>query len=280
MENPSTDPWMPEALPNPTRRYGICRLAFRLGAIAVGLQSADILIRIGSLFVLVFGQAMAAANAHGQPAFLKQNLRLLMVLQDSRWGLFIGTPISLSAAIAAYLLIGRWRDSGWNRRVVLLALMNTFDVYLWAAQNARHLEWAIPAIHNSWVGYCVSVLQWFELMLFGSLAADVAIHLGRAEAEKKEQKSRSFAMVGLAIWSLVLLIGTRLRPGALPAFRLPVREAYFLALMSEVTLALTAFQVMILCLLASRDCSQILHELRDKEQESGLASLDQHNRLE
>lgn len=270
MENPWTDPWAGESSGVPSRRYAVCRVAFRLGAIAVGLQSADILIRISALFVQIFGMAMVAANPHAQPAFLNQNFKLLMLTHDDRWGLFIGTPISWLAAIAALLLIGRWRDAGWNRRAVLLAMMNLFDLYLWAAQNARFLGLHIPEIENSWVRYCVGVLQWFELMLFSSLAVDVSAHLGRSDSEKKMQKARSFAMVGLGLWSLLLLIGTRFRPGALPAFRLPVREAYFLALMSEITLALTAFQVMILCLVASRDCSQILQELREGEHEHAL----------
>ncbi len=189
MQSPWTDPWSSEPLDHPSRRYGICRMAFRLGAIAVGLQSADILIRIGSLFVWIFGMVLVAANPHAQPAFLNQNLKLMMMTQDDRWGLFIGTPISWSAAIAAYLLIGRWNDAGWNRRAVLLALMNTFDVYLWASQNSEALGLPVPRIESVWVGYCVGVLQWFELMLFGSLAADVAGHLGRPEVEKKSAKS-------------------------------------------------------------------------------------------
>jgi hypothetical protein len=246
-------------------------MAFRLGAIAVGLQSADILIRIGILFAQIIGMAMAAANPHAPPAFLNQNFKLWKLTHDQHWGLFIGTPISWSAAIAAYLLIARWRDGSWNRRAILLAMMNTFDLYLWAAQNAKLLGLGVPTIDNSWVAYSVSVLQWFELMIFGSLAADVAVHLGRSDAARKEQKSRSFAMVGLGFWSLVLLIGTHLRPAGLPRFHLPpIREAFFLMLMSEITLALTAFQVMVLCLLASRDCGQILQELRKDDHEHAL----------
>lgn len=247
MESPWPDPWASEPREDLARRYGITRMAFRLGALAVGLQSANILILIGAFFEL-------------------WEFKL-----DHRWGLIIGTPLSWSAVIAAYLLVGRWRDGGWNRRAVLLAMMNTFDVYLWAAQNSKLLGLGVPAIENSWVAYSVGVLQWFELMLFGSLAADVAVHLGRDAAAAKEQKSRSFAMVGLSLWSLVLLIGTRLRPGGLPRFHLPlVREAYLLWSMSELTLALTAFQVMVLCMLASRECGQVLRELRKGDHEYAL----------
>lgn len=281
MESPWTDPWSEESkAPNPTRRYGLCRVAFWLGALAVGLQSADILIRVVSVFVQVFfGMGMARANGGAQagpPGFLNQNLKLLMLMNDDRWGLFIGTPISWAAALGALLLIGRWRESSWNRRVLLLVMMNLFDVYLWAEHNGPLLGLNVPQIDNSWVRYSVSVLQWFELILFGSLAAEVALHLGRQDAARMEQKSRSFAIVGLGIWTLVLLIGTHLRPGGLPAFQFRVREAYFLYMMSEVVLALTAFQVMILCMLASRDCSQILKELRAREHEHGFATPDEH----
>ncbi len=233
--------WLDNEKPDLRPRYRLCKLAFGLASMALGLQCADIALSLGAQF---FGMA-----------------DLWKLVHSPRWRLFVGTPITWSAVVGSYLLLGRWRHPGWNRRAGLLALMNAIDLGFWASDNGVLLGFQIPELQDPWLRYAGSVLQWFELMLFASLAAEVASHLGRAEATEASRLTRSFAMVGLTLWFIILLSCTAWFPARFPVFRVRSFEVFLLILGSQALLAISAFQVTILCLQASRECGRLLAEL-------------------
>lgn len=226
---------------DPKPRYRLCKLGFALGAIALGLQCASISLNIVALF--------------GGVEELQQ------LVTNPTWDLLVGTPITWSALIGSYLLVGRWNEPRWNRRVGLLLLMNAVDLAFWASDNARFLGFTIPELQDPWFRHVGGVLQWFELMLFASLACDVLVHLDKTEAVEASVAARSFALVGLTLWAVRLLAFTNWGAGWPPQFRAMRPDALLLILGIEVILALTAFQGMLLNARASRECSALLDQL-------------------
>lgn len=233
--------WPYNEKPDLRPRYRLCKLGFALASLALGLQCADLALSLGAQF---FGM-----------------VDVWKLVQSPRWRLLVGTPITWSAVLGAYLLLGRWRHASWNRRAGVLMLMNAIDLGFWASDNGRLLGLSIPELQDPWLRYAGSVLQWFELMLFALLAADVSSHLGRPESADGSRLARSFAMVGLTLWFLILLSCTTWLPGRGPVFRIRSLEVYLLILGSQALLAITAFQVTILCSQASRECARLLAEL-------------------
>lgn len=230
-------------------RYRLLKLAFTLGAIALGLQSAEVALQL----LAGFGGV--------------RDLQRLM--NDPRWGLFVGTPITWLAVVSAYLLIGRWRDPRWNRRVGLLVVMNTFDLLLWASEAGPALGVHLVAIQNDWVRHLVRVLQWFELLIFAALAAQVALHLGRRQAAHYAGSVRTFCIVGVVIWA-ILLVGATTWTVWPPVFRIASIEMLLLYLGSFAILGLAAYQTTILCILAARSCGEALADLHKADNDHDL----------
>lgn len=229
--------------------YRRLRIAFTLGAIALGFQSAEIVLRL-----------LATFGGVRELAFL---------LRNPRWGIFIGTPITWAAALSAYLLIGGWREPRWNRRVGLLALMNSVDLLFWASDCGPELGLRLVAINDEFVRYVGSILQWFELWLFAALASNVAFRLGRPEALTHQRSARSFCLMGLVVWTLVLFGGTNWATWP-PHFQITTVETFLLYMGSSAILGLAAFQVMLLCTLAARCSGRRLGELRATDRDHEL----------
>lgn len=234
-------PDWPEEKPDLRPRYQLCKLGFALAAMALGLQCANLALVLSFQF---FGLPEVG-----------------VLVQNPYWGLVVGTPISWGALVAALLLLGRWQHAAWNRRAGLLFLMNAIDVGLWASDNSRLLGLDLKLLEDPWLRYALSALQWFELMLFASLAAEVAAHLGRTEASDSSRLVRSLASIGVIFWFLILLNCSSWLPGRGPVFRIQSLEIYLLLLGSHALLGITAFQVTILCSQAGRECQRLLVEL-------------------
>lgn len=243
-------PDWPEEKPDLRPRYQLCKLGFALASMALGLQCADLALGLSFQF---FGLPEV-----GQ------------LVQNPYWRLVVGTPISWGALVAALLLLGRWEHAAWNRRAGLLLLMNAIDVGLWASDNSRLLGVDLKLLEDPWLRYALSVMQWLELMLFASLAAEVAVHLGRSEAGDSARLVRSLAIIGVIFWFLILLSCTNWLPGRGPVFRIQSLEVYLLLLGSHALLGITAFQVTILCSQAGRECQRLLLEMARSEQDDEL----------
>jgi hypothetical protein len=231
-------------------RYRICRFAFALAAVALGIQSAEIALH---LYVTFTGDE-----------------RLEQLLGLPGWRFWIGPPITFGAALSSYLLIGRFPDESWNRRALLLSAMNTFDIGLWVSDHAHELNFLNPLVlwvQHPLVREGVHVLQWFELGLFMSLASELIRHLGRDSAIDLQRTGRATALFGFFAWlvgygMLYARATGMMRPG-----RRFFRQYFMLHLLSRLLLAMTAFQATVLCVLASRDCARLLTELRREDLE-------------
>ena len=239
MESPDFGPDF-EKPADPRGRYRALRFAFTLGAIALGLQSADMMITLAGLFGGV--------------------RELFRIIQDPRVGLIVGGGLSWSAAISAYLLIGGFPDRSWRRRAAWLAVFNTIDVVLWAADNGSMFGFSsISWLQSDWIRNVLRVFQWFELLLFTSLAVDLIAHLGRPEAADTGRFAKGFAALGLTLWALVLFGATRLGTWP-PGFEIRTADVLILWLGGLVVLGITAFLGMLLCALAARESGQYVRE--------------------
>lgn len=240
-----------DAFDDPRPRYRLCRIAFALASVALGLQAAQLALQLYVEFT--------------------SDRRLAQVLMHPQWNLWVGTALSWGAAIASYLLIGRFADARWNRRAGLLALMNSVDLLIWASRHASLLSLGdtLAVLRNPWLGQGLYVLQWFELLLFAELAAELGTHLGRAEARDTLQPARATALIGLAIWSLYFcsFSAAYLRGRQVLGNPRWLMELLMLRLGFHAMLVVSAFLVTALCLTASRECRRLLDEFRVHDRE-------------
>ncbi len=250
MEPTTPTDWDSPLFEDPKPRYRLCRFGFVLAAVALGLQCADIVL---TLFAQFGG-----------------NLDLLNVVQDARWSWIVGSTITWCAFVGSLLLVGRWSEPRWRRRSVLLVCFNAFDVLLWVSHHGRTFGVILPVLQNLWVQQAVSVLQWFELLLFASLARDVLDHLGQKGGQEVYLITRAFATIGVMVWVFLMMIGTRWEAGWPLRLRPLTLETLLIHLGSSALLALTAFQVTLLCVHASRGCSSFLTELERAESDHEL----------
>ncbi len=216
---------------NPGPRLGLARLGFGLAALALGLQCANLV-----LFLLA--QSIRFAELRG-------------LLLDPNWDLLIGTPITWGALTASLLLLGVRGPGRWPARAGVLCVLNAFDLLLWLADHGGALRPELAALRDPWIGYVLGVFQWFELLLFGSLALSLARHLGDEQGAEHRSSALAFSLVGLGLWGLGLVSCT-VWNGWPPRFVIVSLEMYLLLAGARLLLALTAFQVTILCLRAAR----------------------------
>jgi hypothetical protein len=227
---------------DPRLRYRLCRVGFAICAMALILQAAD----LSCLLAAIFG------DIH----------RLAVLIREPLWRWIVGTPITWGAVIGSYLLWGRWTDPRWQRRAGLLVLMNLVDGALWIVQHGDALGLRQGDLRHVWlIDQIGSGQQWFEMMLLASLAADLAIQLGKPEAADTARVARSLAMAGAALWLILLVITTDWARGWPFLFRPLTLETYLLRCAANFVLILTDFQVIILCILAARQCGQHLRSL-------------------
>lgn len=227
---------------DPRPRYRLCRAGFILCAAVLVLQAADRACLLAALF----------GDVHD----------LLKLVRHPLWGWIVGTPITWGAVVGSYLLWGRWNEPRWQRQAGLLVLMNLVDAGLWIVEHGDALGIRQGDVRYPWLIFQIgSGQQWFELMLLAGLATDLATHLGKAEAAETGRLARSWATGGAVIWSILLVTWTDWHRGWPFLFRPLTLETYLLLRGSEFVLILADFQVIILCVLAARECRRHLAEL-------------------
>lgn len=223
-----------DAFDDPGPRHSLAWLGFGLGALALGLQCAN-------LVLITLAQVFGIAEVRG-------------LLLDPNWDLAIGTPISWGSWLGSLLLLGARGPGRWIQRTACLVGMNSFDLLLWWTDHGGAWGPGIPLLRDPWVGSVVGVLQWLELLLFASLAADYAIALRpQDQLDDRRRLVRSFALVGIGLWGF-LLVHCTVWNGWPPRFVIVSLETYMLLLAGRILLALTAFQVTLLCYTAVRSC--------------------------
>lgn len=233
------DPW---ELEDQRPRYRLCKVAF--GAIAL------------SLGLLCFDAGLNLVLSFQRPPQL-QALR-----ESNAWEWLVGAPITWLSVLGTLLLVGRWREAAWTRRAGLLLVLNGLDALTWTYEHAPAFGFEVAPLPHGWLRHEITgAFGWVELALCAGLAADVAAHLGRAQAVDAGRTARAFAVIGLIVWGLGFMARTHW--GRWPLVPLPflTLETFLLLVASNLLLCATTFQVTVLCALAARECAQMVKEL-------------------
>ena len=96
--------------------YQLCRLGF-------GILAASLLLACFTSIVSLM------------PLFGCGHLKVWFMRQP--WWDWLDTPLVWGCLIGTYLLFGRWTETGWQRRVILLIAMEMVDIVLWASSMVR-----------------------------------------------------------------------------------------------------------------------------------------------
>lgn len=231
-------------------KYRMCQTGFVLIALALGLLCIDAMLDLATWFT--------------------GNQAIGMVLRDPLWTWLVGAPITWGSLLGSYLLLGRWNESDWRRRAGLLVLMNTVDAGFWIITHGDALGLGLGPVPHPWARLHVGMaIGWAELLLIASLAADVSIRLGRARVIEAVRAARSCALFGAMLWAIWFVTQTRWDHWPLVARKLNL-EGVLLMLAAVLVLALTSFQVTILCILASRQCGRVIRDLNREDQDHDL----------
>jgi hypothetical protein len=224
-----------------TARYRLCRAGFALSAMGLALMSLD------TAFYLVWMVTMSPEV--GQ------------ILSSPLWKWGVGSSVTWSTLLGPYLLWGRWKEPHWQQRAGLLVVLNLADVGLWLVRHGREFGLWPHEVAHFWLRMNVTYASsWIQFGLWAGLAADVSAHLGGKANLHSKIKGQSLAMVGFMLWLLFFLDQTAWQRGwPLTPHRTPLTPLLWIGSMMLRTV--TAFQVAALCLLASRECTQILKEL-------------------
>ncbi len=228
-------------------RYRLCRVGLFLAAVASGVMASEDLGFLGFLLTL--------------------HRPIHEFLSSPGWLWFGGTAMAWTALLGSYLLWGRWSEPDWQKRsgtLVLIALCGV-GVWVWQHREAFGLfgqghpqtDWTTEIARKG--------LRWGWLLLLTGLAADVAVHLGREEAQESRASLYALITAGMAVWVFHVINSTDwaggwpLRPGGF-------RQTTWLMLLGVTGLrSLSAFLVTALSLLASRECGRIVRELDQAE---------------
>ena len=223
-------------------RYRLCQAGFALLALGLGLLCGDAALDF-------------AYWCSGSPA-------IAALVRDPLWTWLVGAPITWGTLVGSFLLWGRWTEPSWQRRAGLLLLMNGIDLVHWTLRHGDALGLRIGELPHGWLRSQLSGgMGWIELALSATLAADLSVHLGRKEAPDSSRGARALAMVGLVVWGLFFLQHTHWRRWPLRPRNFLTPETYLLLIGQSLLLAITAFQVTALCILAARQCGHYLREL-------------------
>lgn len=245
-------------------RYRLCWAGFTLAAMACGVLAFDSAL-----------MGLAMFTHEGGP-------ELRLRTPEYLW--MVSTAVAWCGLLGSVLLVGRWREASWRVRTQGLVLAAMAGVVLWACRFADRLgliegepPYAYLAMHGS-IG-----IRWVWLALVAGLAADVAVHLGRSDARSMRGVAQSLVMAGAAIW-IALLLSEGVVQAARAAGRVPLRLWMMLQL-ELLGLAVlrcgASFVVTVVALLAARECSIVLREMRVAEasREALTGPISQGDRL-
>ncbi len=245
------DDWTTPIDPSP--RYRLCRASFALGALSLGLLALDSLCHLFAMF--------------------DDGRDIRQVLDSPAWEWLVGAPITWGSLIGSILLIGRFDDRLWRRKAVLLALLNSVDLAFWCVDHSQILGLGtIPPNANVDAARLLAspFTNLFELILYGDLAAELLIHLGRNDLLAARKIARLSAWFGMAFWLFFVLQVL----GILHAGGPMGRRALFAQAVLASTFAQTvaSFAVTFLCANACVQCSTLLTELdREKKERDPFA---------
>jgi hypothetical protein len=236
------------------KTYQLCRLAFIMLAVALGLSCFTSLLDLFAKF---------------QPG-------LVGWVRSSDIYEWIGAPITWSCLIGATLLWGRWDHVSWQRRAGLFLVMNLADVGLWFISRAEAMgvqpHGGGGDFGHEWLRMSLgTALGWGEFALISSLTCDYLVHLGVDHARESDKSTRSMAATGAMVWLLFFCQRTNWRAGW-PLQVQPLRALDGLLVYYGYTLiwTITLIQVTALVISAVRQSTTVIEEIDREDQESDL----------
>jgi hypothetical protein len=229
------------------RTYRLCRLGFGLLGLALVLASATWLLQLPSLFV---------------------GRLVLPWLQHSAFWKWLDAPIVWGSLVGTYLLWGRWRHPGWQRRAGFLLVMGMVDGVMWLIEHGETLGLRTGDFGHEWVRFNLGhALGWAELALIAALSAEVLVHLGVEAADETSKATRSLIGAGAALWMVKFCLLTDWHGG----WPLMVRRVFrlnpvlmLLEMGATMTWTIALLQVTALSIAATRQCTWVLAEM-DRE---------------
>lgn len=233
--------------PDPSRPYRVCRRGFALLGLGLGL------LWLSDVASLAFSFGLFPAYGH---------------LRGTRlWTWGVDFPITATTLLGSLTLLGCWPLASWNRRVGLLVLMNTVDFVTWLLTRSEEIGVVlVPGIgDHAWLILLLTLgLGWFELMLGASLAADVSAHLWNTSAGAAGRGVQVSALMGAVLWAVIVVVRTDWEVWPItPVPRRP--DLALLMLLQTLLQAIATFQLTALCLHASRQCSEHVQRLEQRE---------------
>jgi hypothetical protein len=233
-------------------RYRLCRLGLILCALATGVMAAD------SAVLLAF--------------LLSLDVRLYRFISGPIWQWGAGSTIVWSALLGSYFLWGRWREGDWSRRSASLLALALAGVGFWALQHGETFGLGPKDGPHDWLRDALRLTaRWGWMFLLTGLAAEVAMHLGREEAE--ESRGTIYALLAAAVflWGIYLVHQTAWERGWPLRRRVHVTPTTWLLWLGiSVLRGLASFLLTALCVLAARECSAVVRDLDRAERGDDL----------
>lgn len=229
--------------------YSICRIGFLF--LSVGLAVACVI------------SVVTLPRQFGARPFLPWLVR-------SRAWAWADTPVVWFTMLGSYLLWGRWQERGWQRRTGLLCVMSMVDVILWFLDHGQDLGLRFGDVGHHWLRiHLGQALGWAEFALLAGLSSEVMVHLGVSQAAETGRATRSLSATGAAVWMLLFLQQTDWSRWPLEFRRFFPLEAVLLDLGSTMIWTITLLQVTALTMAATRQCNEVLDELRREAELAG-----------
>ncbi len=237
------------------RRLLRCRVGFSALSLALLLAAMTM---IGGLILLFRGFQMP----------------LGMLLGIPHWDLIESTTIVWMSLFGVCLLWGRWPDRDWQRRSGLLLLMCLVDAVLWSLDHAVDLGLSDIKPGHEWFRRSLgTALGWSEFALIAGLAADMAAHLGEAQAVEFGRAARSLATTGAMVWGMYFYLRTNWTTPIWPLReRMFDRNSILLMLGWWVLASISLVQATVLTMLAGRACGRTLRRMAAEDRDHDLLS--------
>lgn len=198
--------------------------------------------------------------------------RGMVIFEAIWWDLLLKLPMNVFALFGAYMLWGRWQQSSWQARTGLLVVMNLIDMVLWTTRHAEYLNLGPEYLGHEWfIRNFTRALEWAELALLTSLAADVWTHLGSPRAAEASLATRKMIASGALFWMMTFCHRTAWNRGW-PLVQWGGMDAPTILFMTGVSLLRTIviFQAISLTFGAAKACKEVVAEIDSQERPEDL----------
>ena len=240
--------WRNQEILEERPRYVLCRIAFILVGIGLGIYCFDIAAQV--------------------TLYLTRDAGILKALRSQWWKWGVGAPITWCTVLGALLLWGRWRDASWQRRAGILLLLNLIDVVTWTVSHGGELGLKIGDFSRYAFlrGEVSQLIGWAEFFLFANLAGEVADHLAAdRDLVRLGRAMGPLCAIGATFSFLEFLAMSDKKAGWPPQQGIFNEEVRLLILMNLVLSFAATAQAVLLNLLAARKCGEHLANLKRVE---------------